>query len=305
MNRIYMADGELTASEISLGCYRNSCLSINELDRLISAALEEGIDFFDHADVYGGGQSEEKFGTVLKMKPGVREKIIIQTKCGIRQGYYDSSKEHILSAVDGSLKRLKTDRIDILLLHRPDALIEPQEVGEAFLRLYASGKVKYFGVSNFNPMQIKLLSQHLKQKIILNQLQLSLTNTGMIDVGINVNLKNTRAADRDGSVLDYCRLNGITLQAWSPFQYGFMEGVFLDNDDYPELNSKINEIAILKGVPKAAVAVAWILRHPAKIQVIVGTTNADRLKDICRASEVTLSRQEWYALYQSAGNELP
>ncbi len=239
------------------------------------------------------------------MKSSIREKMIIQTKCGIRDGYYDFSKEHIIEAVNGSLKRLNTDYIDILLLHRPDALMEPEEVAEAFTILHSSGKVRYFGVSNQNPLQMELLSKYLNQKIIIDQLQLSITNTGMIDSGINVNTENDGAIDRDGGVLDYCRLKDITIQAWSPLQYGCFQGVFLNNDKFPELNKKIDEIAAKKGVTNTAIAFAWILRHPAKIQAIAGTTNVKRLKDICKASDIELTRQEWYEIYKAAGNKLP
>jgi predicted oxidoreductase len=239
------------------------------------------------------------------MNPSVREKMIIQSKCAIRKGYYDYSKEHILSSVEGSLKRLKTDYIDTLLLHRPDTLMEPEEVAEAFDELHSSGKVRYFGVSNHNPMQIELLNKYLNQKITINQLQFSIAHTGIIDSGLNVNMKIDPSINRDGSVLEYCRLKDITIQAWSPFQFGFFEGTFLDNDKFPELNTKINEIASAKGVTNTAIAVAWILRHPAKIQTVVGTTNIQRLKDVSKASEVNLSRQEWYEIYRAAGNKLP
>lgn len=305
MKKICIGNGALEASEISLGCMRIADLPISEASTLINTALEEGINFFDHADIYGGGKSEEVFAAATNMNPSAREKFIIQTKCGIRNGYYDFSKEHILNSVDGSLKRLKTDYIDILLLHRPDTLMEPEEVAEAFDILHKSGKVRYFGVSNENPMQIELLSKYLNQRIIINQLQFSIMHTGMIDSGINVNMKIDPSVDRDGSILEYCRLKDITIQAWSPFQYGFFEGVFLDNDKFPELNKKINEIAEKKGASNSAVAVAWILRHPAKIQTIAGTTNSRRLKDICKASNVELTRQEWYEIYRAAGNELP
>ena len=305
MRRISIGNGALTASEISLGCMRISEMSKNDAAKLINTALEEGIDFFDHADIYGGGKSEEVFAQAVDMSPGIREKFIIQTKCGIRQGYFDFSKEHILEAVDGSLKRLKTDYIDVLLLHRPDALVEPEEVAEAFSILQSNGKVRYFGVSNQNPMQIELLKKYLNQKIIINQLQLSITNTGMIDAGINVNMKVEGSIDRDGSILDYCRLNDITIQPWSPFQYGFFEGVFLNNAKFPELNKKIDELAQEKGVANTAIAIAWLLRHPAKMQPIVGTTNVSRLKDICKASTIELTRQEWYQIYLAAGNKLP
>ena len=305
MKNIDIGNGKINASEIYLGCMRIANLEVSEATKLINTAMEEGINFFDHADIYGGGKSEEVFAEAVDMKPSVREKFIIQTKCGIRKGFYDFSKEHILNSVEGSLKRLRTDYIDILLLHRPDTLMEPEEVAEAFDILHSSGKVRYFGVSNHNPMQIELLNKYLNQKIIINQLQLSITHTGMIDFGLNVNMKKDASIDRDGSVLEYCRLKDITIQAWSPLQYGFFEGVFLNNDKFPELNRKINEIAEAKGVQNVAIAIAWILRHPAKIQTIVGTTNIKRLKDICKASQVELTRQEWYELYRAAGNQLP
>lgn len=305
MKHIKIANSDLNASEISLGCMRISHLTNQEISNLIHTALDEGINFFDHADVYGGGKSEEKFSEALDMNSSLREQMLIQTKCGIRKSSFDFSKEHILQAVDGSLKRLRTDYVDVLLLHRPDALVEPEEVAEAFTILQDSGKVKYFGVSNQNPMQIELLSKFLKQKILINQLQLSITNTGMIDAGINVNMEINPSINRDGSILDYCRLKEITIQPWSPFQFGFFEGVFLDNEKFPELNQKINEIAATRGVTNTAIAIAWILRHPARMQPIVGTTNSARLKDICKASEVTLTRSEWYELYLAAGNKLP
>jgi len=305
MRTIEIANGEINASEIALGCMRIADMSVKDVSKLITTAIDEGINFFDHADIYGGGKSEEVFGTALKEMKGVREKIFIQTKCGIRDGYYDFSKDHILEAVDGSLKRLKTDYIDVLLLHRPDALVEPEEVAEAFSILHASGKVRNFGVSNHNPMQIELLSQYLNQRIIVNQLQLSITNTGMIDAGLNVNMQIDKSIDRDGSVLDYCRLNGITIQAWSPFQYGFFEGVFLDNPKFKALNDEMDKVAKKYDVPKSALPIAWILRHPAKIQPIVGTTNPKHLKEICQASNVNLTKKEWYDLYKAAGNKLP
>ena len=305
MKRIKIANSDLNVSEISLGCMRIAEMSQPEIARLIHTALEEGIDFFDHADIYGGGQSEEKFSAALDMNPTLREQMVLQTKCGIRRGFFDFSKEHILNAVDGSLKRLRTDYVDVLLLHRPDALVEPEEVAEAFTILESSGKVRYFGVSNQNPMQIELLSKYLKQKILFNQLQFSITNTGMIDAGINVNMEIDPSIDRDGGILDYCRLKEITIQPWSPFQYGFFEGVFLDNDKFPELNAALNTLAAAKGVTNSAIAIAWILRHPAQMQPIVGTTRPERVKEICKASDIKLSRQEWYEIYRAAGNTLP
>ncbi|MBC8170038.1 MAG: aldo/keto reductase, partial [Anaerolineae bacterium] len=305
MKTIHITGTDLDVSEISLGCMRISGMTNQEISHLINTALDAGVTFFDHADVYGGGQSEAKFAEALGMNPTLRETMHIQTKVGIRKGSFDFSKAHILEAVDGSLKRLQTDYVDVLLLHRPDALVEPEEVAEAFTILADSGKVKYFGVSNQNPMQIELLTKFVKQKIVFNQLQLSITNTGMIDAGINVNMEISHSIDRDGSILDYCRLKDITIQPWSPFQYGFFEGVFLDNAKFPELNQVIDKMAAEKGVANTAIAIAWLLRHPAKMQPIVGTTNADRLKDICKASDITLTREEWYEIYLAAGNKLP
>jgi predicted oxidoreductase len=284
-------------------------------EQLIRTALEQGANFFDNADVYGDGACEEIFADAIHMNDDIREKIIIQSKCGIRKGTdgsagrgiveYDFSKRHILDAVDGSLKRLKTDYLDVLLLHRPDALVEPEEVAEAFDILKSSGKVRYFGVSNEKPMQIGLLKKYLKQPVVANQLQLSITNATMISNGINVNMENAPAVDRDGSVLDYCRLNDITIQTWSPFQYGFFEGVFLGSDKFPELNRKIDEIAEKYGVSNTTIAAAWILRHPAHMQIVVGTMNPKRLKDCCRAADIRLTREEWYDIYRAAGNKIP
>ena len=305
MNTIKIARSDLDASEIALGCMRIASLSNQDIATLIHTALDAGITFFDHADVYGGGKSEEKFAEALDMTPRLRDTMILQSKVGIRKGSFDFSKEHILEAVEGSLNRLRTDHLDVLLLHRPDALVEPEEVAEAFTILQDSGKVKYFGVSNQNPMQIELLTKYVKQPLIINQLQLSITNTGMIDAGINVNMKIDSSIVRDGSILDYCRLKEITIQPWSPFQYGFFEGVFLDNDKFPELNAQINTIAASRGVTNTAIAIAWLLRHPARMQPILGTTNPTRVKDACKASDVKLTRQEWYAIYLAAGNKLP
>jgi predicted oxidoreductase len=305
MNNVKIAHCDLEASEISLGCMRIAEMTDQEISTLIHTALDEGINFFDHADIYGRGHAEARFAEALNMTPSLRDRMIIQTKCAIRHGYFDFSKEHILESVDGSLKRLQTDFIDVLLLHRPDTLVEPEEVAEAFTTLETSGKVKYFGVSNQNPMQIELLSKYVKQPLIINQLQLSMTNTGMIDAGFNVNMEIDASLDRDGSILDYCRLKEITIQPWSPFQYGFFEGTFLNNDKFPVLNQKIDEVASSRDVTNTAIAIAWLLRHPAHMQPIVGTTNPSRLKDICKASNVKLTRQEWYELYLAAGNKLP
>src|SRR5258707_3831768 len=305
MKNVKLPNNEMNASEISLGCMRISSLTNQEISTLIHTAMDEGINFFDHADVYADGKCEEKFSEALDMNASLREKMILQTKVGISKDCFDFSKEHILEAVDGSLKRLRTEHLDVVLLHRPDALVEPEEVADAFTILETSGKVKYFGVSNQNPMQIELLRKFVKQKILFNQLQLSITNTGMIDAGINVNMQINHSIDRDGSILDYCRLNDINIQPWSPFQYGFFEGAFLDNPKFPELNQTVDAIAKDKGVTNTAIAIAWLLRPPAHMQPILGTTNPQRVKDSCQASGITLSREEWYQIYLAAGNKLP
>lgn len=305
MEQINIGKSGLMASEIVLGCMRIANMSVSELSRYVDEALEAGITMFDHADIYGKGRCEELFGEVLASRPDLRERIQIQSKCSIRDGYYDLSKEHILTSVDGILRRLQTDYLDILLLHRPDTLMEPEEVAEAFERLQASGKVRHFGVSNFNSMQIELLKSYVQQPIIVNQMQFSVMHANMVTSGIQANTLFDGAIDRDGSILEYCRLKNITLQAWSPFQYGFFEGVFIDNEKFPEVNEVLGRLAEEKGVSKSAIAVAWILRHPANMQVIIGTTNIARLKEICAASNVQLSRPEWYEIYRAAGNRLP
>lgn len=306
MNLVPLAHCDLQASEISLGCMRIADMTNAEITHLVNTALDCGINFFEHADIYGGdGRAEARFAEALGMNASLRQRMILQTKCGIRSGFFDFSKEHILNSVEGSLKRLQTDSIDVLLLHRPDALVEPEEVAEAFDALHASGKVRYFGVSNQNPMQIELLRKHVRQPIVFNQLQFGVAHTPMIDAGINVNMFNDGAVNRDGSILDYCRLHDITIQPWSPFQYGFFEGAFLGSDKFPELNRVIDDLAAQHNVSNAAIALAWILRHPAKMQPIVGTTNPDRLKAMCAASDVRLTREAWYAIYRAAGNILP
>lgn len=305
MNKIKVRNSSLEVSEIALGCMRISEMSADQVNKLVNTALDEGINFFDHADIYGGGKSEEVFASAMDLTPSKREQIILQSKCGIRNGFFDFSKEYILESVDGILARLKTEYLDILLLHRPDALMEPVEVAEAFDILEKNGKVRNFGVSNHNPMQIDLLKKTVKQNLIFNQLQMSIMRSGMIDAGLNVNMKVENSVDHDGSVLDYCRLNDITVQAWSPFQFGFFEGVFLDNDKFPELNKVIDRLAVKYKVTNSAIAVAWILRHPAKIQTIIGTTRSGRVSDMAKASGFRLSREEWYEIYRSAGNILP
>jgi len=297
--------GEITASAVSLGCMRMASLDEKGVDAIMDKAIERGINFFDHADIYGGGESEILFGKYLKRSHIKRENIYVQTKCAIHDGQYDFSKEHILRSVDGSLMRLGLDYVDFLLLHRPDTLMEPCEVSEAFDILHTSGKVRQFGVSNHNAMQIELLKTAVKQPLAANQLQLSVTEAGMITSGMNVNMKNSDSQMHDGGILEYSRIKKMTIQAWSPFQHGFFSGTYVDNEDFPLLNAKLAEIGEKYSLSKTGVVTAWILRHPANIQMIAGTMNRDHLNDICDGADVCLTRSEWYEIYRVAGHCLP
>ena len=304
MKTIALGRSALQVPAIALGCMRLTALDEQGAQRYVRTALDLGANFFDHADIYGGGACEELFGKAIAGIP--RDKLIIQSKCGIVPGKrYDFSKEYILGAVDGILQRLHVDYLDALLLHRPDALMDPVEVAEAFATLKAAGKVNHFGVSNQNPYQMALLQKYLPMPIVANQLQLSVTNCTMITQGMEVNMATPGAVGRDGGVLDYCRLHDITIQPWSPFQYGFFEGVFIGSDKYPELNKKLDELAEKYGVSATTIAVAWLLRHPANFQPIIGTMNLNRLADCVKACDIQITRQEWYDIYLSAGNMLP
>ncbi|ACS85506.1 aldo/keto reductase [Musicola paradisiaca] len=305
MKKIPLGNSALAASNIALGCMRLANKSTDEAVTLLHTALDAGIDFFDHADIYGAGRSEEVFAAAVHQAGIARDRLLIQSKCGIRQGYFDFSRQHIIRSVEGSLKRLNTDYLDTLLLHRPDALVEPDEVAQAFDELETSGKVRHFGVSNQHPLQIALLKTAVRQPLIANQLQLSIMHTPMIDAGLNVNMTNAASIDHDGAVLEYSRLNNMTIQAWSPFQYGFFDGVFLDNPRFPLLNDTLERIAERYDVSTAAIAVAWILRHPASMQVVVGSMNPGRIAAMAAASELRLAREEWYEIYRAAGNTLP
>ncbi len=297
--------GMFDASAIALGCMRIAGKTRAEAEKIIATAMAEGINFFDHADIYGGGDSERVFAQAVKDNGFTRDQMIVQGKCAIHDGMFDFSKEHILTSVDKILKRLDTDYLDTLLLHRPDTLMEPEEVAEAFTKLQAEGKVRFFGVSNCNGGQIALLQKYCKQKIAADQLQLSLAFTPMIDSGFNVNMQNEAGINREAGVLEYCRYNDITIQAWSPLQYGFFEGCFIGSEKYPALNAKLDELAEKYGVTNSAIAIAWILRHPANMQAIIGSMNPQRIADFAKASDVVLTRAEWYDLYKSAGNVLP
>jgi predicted oxidoreductase len=306
MKYITLSNTDINASNLVMGCMRITSLSEKDLNLFVHTAIEEGINFFDHADIYGGGECETHFAKALQMNASLREKMYIQSKCGIRRGYFDFSKEHIINSVDGILKRLQTEYLDVLLLHRPDTLMEPVEVASAFEELYDQGKVRYFGVSNFNPMQIEMLQKSVPDPLVINQLQLSVAHTPMIDSGLTVNMHTNQSINYEGSVLEYCRVKNITIQAWSPFQKGFFEGPFLgDTEHYAKLNEVIDRIADKYQVTNTAVAVGFITRHPANMQVILGTTNLQRMKDACKGADIALTREEWYEIYKAAGNMLP
>lgn len=306
MKKVKFGKSGLQVSAISLGCMRINNLDEKSACSLIDKSLELGINFFDHADIYGGGECEKIFSNVIKLNNIKREDIFIQSKCGIVPNVmFDFSKQHILNSVDGILKRLNIEYLDCLLLHRPDTLFEPEEVAEAFSILENNGKVKYFGVSNQNPYQIKLLKKYLTQDICANQLQFSITESNMISNGLEVNMKTDGSINRDGGILEYCRLEDITIQAWSPFQYGFFEGVFINNDKFRDLNNVLNQIGNKYNVNSTTIATAWILRHPANMQAIVGTTNKERLTNIAKASEIFLTKEEWYKIYLAGGHILP
>lgn len=304
MKSISLANMGNYVPAIIVGCMRMKELDEKQAERFIAEALEMGANYFDHADIYGGGTCEEMFAKAIHMTPSLREKIFIQDKCGIVVGKkYDLSREYILKSVDKSLKRLHTDYLDMFLLHRPDALMEPDEIAEAFDILEVSGKVRNFGVSNMKPVQMELLKKCVRQPLEVNQLQLSIMNASMITNGMNANTSTEYALNRDGDVLDYCRLHDITIQAWSPFQS--VHGVFLKNEKFPELNRKIMEIAEKYQVSDTSIALAWIMRIPAKIQPIIGSMNIQRMKDCIGATEIRLTRDEWYEIYLAANHILP
>ena len=309
MKYINVVNGPQNVSQIILGCMRMPALNTDEAANIIRTAYDQGINFYDHATCYGeDGEAEKRFGDAFPKTGIKREDVFIQSKCGLlfKNGEFNWSKETIISSVDDSLKRLKLDYLDSLLLHRPDLLYEPEQVAEAFDELEKSGKVRYFGVSNVPSMMLEVLRKYVKQPLIFNQLQLSLDQSQLIDQALYVNnLTTDRSIDRDNGTLDYCRLHDITIQAWSPLQVGFFKGCFVDHPEFPELNKVLGEIGEKYGVSKTAVAIAWILRHPAKIQAIAGTMNPEHLKDICKAPKADLTHNEWYRLYLASGKYLP
>ena len=300
-------------SQVIIGLMRigvpDATLSVKEVAALVETGLEEGINFLDIADCYHFGKSEEILGGAFAENPGLRDKVFLQSKCGIVKDpdfvWFDFSKKHILEAVDASLKRLQTDRLDCLLLHRPDALMEPEEIAEAFTILHENGKVRNFGVSNQNPAMLELLKKYVTFPIETNQLQLSCAFTPAIDAGFHVNMQDDAAVMREGGVFEYCRLHDIVIQAWSSLQYGYFGGVFLGSDKYPKLNAVLERIAKEQDVTPTAVALAWILRYPGRMQAVIGTTKPARVREAARACDVTLTKKQWYEIYLSAGNRLP
>lgn len=305
MKTIRLGKSDLEVPVIGLGCMRLTELERWDIPKYLWHCISLGVNFFDHADIYGGGECERLFGESFREIGIPRDQIILQSKCGIVPGWmYDLSYENIIRCVDGSLKRLNTEYLDVLLLHRPDALVEPEEVAKAFDELEAKGKVRHFGVSNHKPSQMELLKTCVRQDLQTNQIQFSIPFSNIISSGMEANMHTDGAIDRNGDVLNYCRLNHVTIQAWSPFQSG--RGAFVDNNDgYPDLNWALGEISAKYGTTKTAIAAAWILRHPCNIQTIAGTMNFDRIKEIATATDITLTRDEWYRLYCSAGHLLP
>lgn len=306
MKHIKFGPEAIHAPAVVVGCMRMRDLEVKQAAAVVDKAMELGCNWFDHADIYGNGASHRIFAEAAKEVGIAREDMFLQSKCGIVRGMgYDSSCRHIMASVDQILTELDTDYLDMLLLHRPDLLLEPEEVAEAFVRLEETGKVRRFGVSNYRTMTLRLLQKALKQPVQVNQLQFSLAHAGMLRAQAQSNTLADGAADLDGEILDYCRLENITIQAWSPFQYGMFRGTFLDSPEYPELNQVLEELAAQYGVDKTALAAAWILRHPAGMQLVAGTTNPKRLTSICRGAGIELDRADWYRLYKAAGNHLP
>ena len=309
MKTYSLANSNLNVSSVILGLMRIGQMSDADIRKLVDTALSAGINMVDHADVYGQPlhHCESRFAQAMQFSPADRAKIVIQSKAGIRKGYFDFSESHLLEAVDGSLLALKTDYLDILLLHRPDALVEPEEVASAFDKLQSAGKVRNFGVSNQSPGQIELLKTCVRQPLIVNQVQLSITHAPLIAQGVAINMAGLeQSVDRTLGLLDYSRKESMTLQAWSPFQKQFFDGSFIgDRDAYPELNDALDEIAKARGITPTGVAVAWIARHPARMQIVLGTTRPERVRESVAGAGVTLSREEWYRLYRSAGYSVP
>ncbi|MMZ62368.1 Oxidoreductase YdhF [compost metagenome] len=251
---------------------------------------------------------------MLKNNPELREKIILQSKCGIRfaEGnnphFFDFSEEHILSSVDGILERLGIEYLDILLLHRPDALVDPEEVASAIQKLKTSGKVNHFGVSNMNHGQIKLLQAYSGEPFIVNQLEMSLLKIGFLETGIHVNQEAAKNNIFPDGTLEYCRLEHIQLQSWGPLARGLYSGASLEgqSESVTQTARLVQRMAKEKGTTSEAIVLAWLMTHPAGIQPVIGTINPSRIRACKDAATLRLTREEWYALYiSSRGVDVP
>ena len=317
MQTIKIGQTNWEAANVALGIMRMGTLPVEDCTKALLAAHEAGINFIDSADIYGRdpklgrGSSEIHFGQALKQSGLKRSDFFIQSKGGLYADEtgqitrYDSSKKHLIKSVDGILQRMGIDYLDSFLIHRPDPLMEPDQIAAAFDELQQAGKVRHFGVSNFNPQQIELLQQVCSQHLLIDQLQFSIMHTGMIDFGLHTNMTDPAPISHDGGLLEYLRCKHMTIQTWSPFQYGTFAGTFIDNEEFHELNVVLKQLADKYHVSKNAIAVAWILRHPAKMQVLLGTMNPQHILDSAKGSDVTLTAQEWYDVYLAAGNTLP
>ncbi|MFC6178310.1 aldo/keto reductase family oxidoreductase [Weissella sagaensis] len=317
MSQINLGGSGLMVPQIALGVMRMGDKTEAQSQEVVETALSKGVNFFDTADIYGNGASTKSLAKALKAVGAAREDIILQSKGGILSDAgpvaddgilgprYEFSKEHIIASVDAELARLDTDYLDVFLLHRPDVLMQPEEIAAAFNELAQQGEVKQFGVSNMNPWQVELIQSVVDQKLVANQLQFGVMHTGMVDAGLHVNMADSRSVDHDGGILPYSQLKNMTIQAWSPFQYGMFEGHFIGNDKFPELNMKLQEIADKHHSTKNGIAVAFILTHPASMQVILGSMTPSRLVEMIDGQNVQLSHQEWYDIYFAAGNDLP
>lgn len=295
---------------LMLGMMRAEELDAAALRSLVAEALDVGVEWFDHADIYGSAWHgcEAHFGDALQANAGARAALKIQTKCGIVRGKsaYDLSYAHIVRQVEGSLRALRIDTIDSLLLHRPDALCEPDEVARAFDELEASGKVRAFGVSNHTARQIELLRGSVRQPLVVNQLQLSLAHAPAIAQGVAANIAGEpQSVMRDDGVLDYCRTTGIAVQAWGPLQSPIAAGSFLAAPEHAALNAELSRVAAEHGVSELEVAVAWISRHPARPTVVLGSTRPERVRAAVRGTGLPLSRGDWYGLFRAAGYQVP
>lgn len=301
-----LGKSDILASRVSLGLMRIADKSPKEAVKIVKTALDAGINFFDHADIYGRGKSETVFAQAIKTLNIPRDTYYLQSKVGIKPGLaFDFDKDYILKSVDGILERLQTDYLDVLLLHRPDMLWEPEKIAKAFEILKSQGKVRYFGVSNMHQEQMTYLQSKLSFPLIVNQLQFSIMHAHLVSSATFVNMQAPQTGFDASGILDYMRNHHITMQAWSPFMFGKFEGVFIDHDKFPELNQKLAEIAEIYGVTKNAIAVSWINTHPAKIQTIIGTMTPSRIMDCAKGADIILTKEQWYAIYLTAGNKLP